>query len=83
MLSTESDQAKAYRDFLFSLLTEPMTITELATEWFHVGRNNMALMLKAMEGVERCGGKIRVPLVKMPPRYISSRGLLPIITDSE
>ena len=75
--------ADAWRDFLNDLLTEPMTITELALEWFQIGRNSMALILETMEGVERCGKKVRVPLVKMPPKYLVSRGILPIATNSE
>ena len=85
MIPSDSDQvqADAWRDFLNGLLTEPMTISELATEWFKVGRNNMAMILKTIEGVERCGRKVRVPLVKMPPRYLTARGILPIVTNSE
>ena len=73
----------AWSEFLKDFLTEPMTITELAVEWFKVGRNNMASILEAMEGVERCGRKVRVPLVKMPPAYWVARGILPLIEKSE
>lgn len=84
MLPIDSEvPVEAYRDFLFSLLAEPMTISALAVEWFQIGRNSMSLILETMEGVERCGGKYRVPLVKMPPRYLVSRGILPIVTNSE
>ena len=84
MIPSDSDPAQdAWRDFLNGLLTEPMTITELATEYFKVGRNSMALMLKTMEGVERFGSKYRVPLLKMPPKYLVSRDILPIATNSE
>ena len=59
-----------------SILTEPMT-TKLLAEYFVVNRNKMATMLKAMNGVEKCGGMWRVPVANMPPRYLVSCGLIP------
>ena len=59
----------------YKLLTEPMTIRELASEWFNVNRNKMSAILKGIDGTERCGRLVRVPVVKMPPAYHVARGM--------
>jgi hypothetical protein len=55
-------------------LTEPMTIQVLA-KYFGVNRNKMANMLREMPGVEIAGGMHRVPVSKMPPKYLTEKGL--------
>jgi hypothetical protein len=50
---------------LAGLLTEPMTIRQLASEWFKVNRNTMSAILKRIDGTERCGRLVRVPVAKM------------------
>lgn len=67
---------RAVRAYLAGLLTEPMTVSELAG-WFDVNRDTMAKVLAGMPGVDRFGGRYRLPLAKMPPRYLIDRGLLP------
>ncbi len=50
MLPSDSDQAQveAYRDFLVSLLTELMSVNELATEWFKVGRKKLGCLFSVV-----------------------------------
>lgn len=71
----QSGAERAAAKYLAGLLTEPMTIRELASEWFGVNRNTMAAMLKHIDGIERCGRFYRLPVAKMPPAYHAARGM--------
>lgn len=64
----------AYRQFLPHLLTEPMTVCELA-EWFGVHRNTMRKHLASIDGVERFGRLYRLPVRAMPVGYYVAKGL--------
>lgn len=56
-----------------NLLTEPMTIQELA-DLFGIGRNKMSLILKSyLPGAVPFGGLWRVRVADMPPIYFESR----------
>ena len=64
------------------LLTEPMTITEIAGH-FGLSRQKARVMLKHMAGVENVAGKFRVPALKMPVAYLVSVGVISpqVVTD--
>ncbi|WP_291171608.1 hypothetical protein, partial [Gimesia sp.] len=58
-----------------NLLTEPMTIQELAG-LFKINRNKMALILKGhMPEAVQFGSLWRLPVAKMPPQYFEERSL--------
>lgn len=57
-------------------LTELMTIERLA-HYFEVSRNTMADVLQEIPGVQRHGGRYRVPVWQMPPKYLVEHGLSP------
>lgn len=58
-----------------SLLTEPMTVSELA-RLFGVNRSTMKSAIGRMPDAERFGSMWRLPIRQMPPAYFLERGLL-------
>jgi len=69
--------AAAYRGFLDELLTEPLSVAELA-ELFRVPPRKVRRMLKGIEGAVRIDRSCwRVPLRAMPPNYLLAEGLIP------
>lgn len=57
------------------LLTEPLTLTELA-RLFGCNRDTMRKAIGRMTEAERFGKMWRLPVRKMPPAYFLERGLL-------
>ncbi len=57
------------------MLTEPMSVESLA-DYFVVNWRTMKSILSTMEGVEKIGTLYRVPVKKMPPRYLQEKKLL-------
>lgn len=58
-----------------NLLTELLTIKELAI-LFNVNRNKMAMILKShMAGAVRFGSLWRLPVAEMPPQYFEERSI--------
>lgn len=55
-------------------LTDAMSIKELS-RYFDCGWRKMKLILDHMEGVEQYGTSYRVPLCKMPFRYLKENNL--------
>lgn len=82
-LSTTADEGTAFRDALAVAIasrldqvkTEPLTVAQLAA-YFRIGRNSMTSILKRIDGAERCGRWWRLPVLRMPPRYLLERGLI-------
>ena len=73
----------AFRGWLDGMLTEPMTVSELCAYWGEISRPMMRRILEEMEGAKRLpavrGGTDRlwrVPVSKMPPKYLMRIGLL-------
>jgi hypothetical protein len=57
------------------LLSEPLDTWKIA-KYFGVGRHRVPDLIEGMAGVERIGRRFRLPLEKMPPRYLLAVGLI-------
>ena len=66
----------AMREAVANLLTAPMTVSQAACH-FQINRNLAKTMLQHMPGVERCGTLWRLPVWKMPPKYLLDQNLVP------
>lgn len=72
---TPEDREIMVRHLADQLLTEPMSVESLA-HYFVVNWRTMKSILSAMEGVEKISTLYRVPVKKMPPRYLQEKKLL-------
>ena len=65
------------------LLSDPLTVSELA-HLFGYSRKRFRPILDEIEGAEPFGTRWRIPLHKMPPKYLIGQGLLsPFIPHSK
>ena len=72
---SQEEREAAARRIPENLLTEPMTVKELAG-LFKINRNKMALILKGhMPEAVQFGSLWRLPVAKMPPQYFEERSI--------
>ena len=55
--------------------TKPMQLRELA-EWFDVSTRHIKKILASIEGVQKIGGRWRVPVKEMPVGFLMKMGLI-------
>lgn len=70
----ESDRVIFIQRLADQALTAPMSVESLA-DYFLVNWRTMKSMLLVMEGAEQFGKLWRVPVRKMPPRYLQEQKL--------
>lgn len=71
-----ADREIMLRHLADQMLTEPMSVESLAG-YFGVGWRKMKSILDLMAGVEKIDTLYRVPVKKMPPRYLREQKLFP------
>jgi hypothetical protein len=57
------------------LLTQPLSAEKVAF-FFDIGRKSVPELVEGMDGVQRVGKRYRLPLRRMPPRYLLGAGLI-------
>ena len=76
---SDDDQTAFWTAVLSVTLTEPLTRAEIC-RWHRWHPNRWATLAAALPGLVEVGGKVRVPLALMPPRYVAAKLESPILT---